>query len=340
MDNNNFYVPILKWKRGEQKAIELLDKVSKDYIMPLIEIAPIDFDWNNNVPKKNIDEHVISIPNTIFTSLGSKRCFIDGLMLEDENLLKDGRHSIQYLIETSLDLGCNVIPTTGFNRSEEYNNAIKNLLNSNKIDNICIRIEEDYFNTINSNLNTLLNTLEILPDKCHIVIDLKEIGTTSLSTYDLVLPLILNNLNFLDKWLSITIAGTSFPVDLSSVSKNSHRILARSEYSLWNQLISRNAFTREIQFGDYCISNPQYSDIDPRFMSMSGNIRYTISNGYLIYKGVTTRTNGFSQMIPMSKMLISSGHFSGVGFSWGDDEINRIANGLSSTGNGETWRRI
>lgn len=340
MDNTNFYVPILKWKRGEQKAVEFLDDTSKNYIMPLLEIAPIDFDWNNNIPKKTIDEHVISIPNTIFSSLKSHTCFVDGLMLEDENVLANGTHSIEYLIEKSLDLGCNVIPVTGFCRSVEYNNGIKNLLNNNKLDTICIRIEETSFDSINTNIESLLNSLEISPKKCHIIIDLKEIGPTSLSTYNLVLPLIINNLNYLTEWISITIAGTSFPVDLSSVSKNSYKILPRSEYSLWKQLIDRTAFSRDVQFGDYCISNPQYSDVDPRFMNMSGNIRYTITNGYLIYKGVTTRLNGFAQMIPMSLNLISSGYFSGIGFSWGDNEIDKIANGLSNTGNGETWRRI
>ena len=340
IDKQNYYVPILKWKRGEQKALENLTNESLENLMPLLEIPPIDFDWVNNAPKKTIDAHIKNIPNTIFNSIGITNCFIDAFPIEEEDLLIDGTHSIKNLIENSLNLGCNVIPVTGINRTNEYNLAIKELLDNNTIDKICIRLEESTFNDINSIINSILATFNITPDKCHIVIDLKEIKNTSISTYQLLLPIIINNLINLDDWLSITLASTNFPVNLGEVQKNSSKLLPRNEYVLWENLHSKCNLNRTLQFGDYCIANPEYTEIDPRHISMSGNIRYTVNNNFLIYKGINARTNGFSQMLEICQYLLNSGYYSGEDFSWGDKYIYDCANGDASTGNAETWRRV
>ncbi|WP_294188237.1 beta family protein [uncultured Clostridium sp.] len=340
MSSKNYYVPVLKWKRGEQKAIENLSTNSLDNIMPLIEIAPIEFDYENNRPKKTIDEHISNIPESILTSLKSVSCFIDGFTIEDEELLTDGTHAIKYIIENSIKNESNVIPVTGIGREISYDSAIKNMLDNNTIDKLCIRIEESNFSMLNSNLQSILNKFDITPDKCHIILDLKEVKPTSISSLQLLLPMLINNMINLNDWISITLVSTAFPVNLGIVPKNSAKILLRSEYDLWKEISIKGNLIRPIQFGDYAISNPEYTDMDPRYINMSGNIRYTIDNGFLIYKGITTKSNGFSQMIPMCKDLVKSKYFSGEKFSWGDTQIYNCANGIGSTGNAETWRRI
>jgi Beta protein len=55
---HNHYVPILKWKRGEQTALEKLDNKYKQILTPLIEIQPVQFDHSKGVFKKTIDEHI------------------------------------------------------------------------------------------------------------------------------------------------------------------------------------------------------------------------------------------------------------------------------------------
>lgn len=339
MEKNKFYVPILKWKRGEQKALELLKTESLNKIIPLIEISPIDYDWINNVPKKSINEHVANIPATIINSIKDNQCFIDGFMLEDETLT-NGDNPIKWIIETVRTSGGNPIPVTGTNRTTSYNNGITALLSNGTINEICIRLTEADFGTINAYLQDIIRNFDIAADKCHIVVDLKEIKAASVSTYILLLPILINNLIYLNSWASITLAATSFPATLSDVNRNSHSILPRSEYDLWTRLISIDNLSRTLNFGDYCISNPEYSEVDPRYINMSGNIRYTIDNGFLIYKGISTKINGFSQMINMCNLLINSLYYCGQTFSWGDDTIYRCANRTASTGNAETWRRI
>ena len=38
------YVPILKWRQGEYLALEKLAQDIKDYVMPLIEVPPLEWD--------------------------------------------------------------------------------------------------------------------------------------------------------------------------------------------------------------------------------------------------------------------------------------------------------
>lgn len=40
MLNENHYVPILKWKQGEQKALEALTPAVRKGLTPLLEIPP------------------------------------------------------------------------------------------------------------------------------------------------------------------------------------------------------------------------------------------------------------------------------------------------------------
>lgn len=337
---SKFYVPILKWKRGEQKAIEHLDSSIKDKLLPLIEIPPIDFDWNNGVPKKTIDQHIATIPDTIASSFGSNEVFVDILNIDEEDMLSDGTHSIEYIVNTSINLNVNIIPVVGSNRSTEYITAIQNLLASNTINKLCIRIETSDFNTINPMLNSMLDLYSVSRNQCHLIIDLKEITSAIMPSYEMLVPVIVNNIINLSDWLSITLSSTAFPKTLEQVQKNSFRLLPRYEFRLWNNLINSSQLSCDLQFGDYCIANPEYSDIDPRFMGMSGNIRYTISDNFLVYKGVNAKTNGFSQMTSMCRQLIASPHYSGQSFSWGDEYIYNCANNIASTGNAETWRRV
>ena len=58
------YVTVLKWKQGEHWAIKGLNETSKDFLMPLIEIPPREYDYKNQKYKKTIDQHLADmIPN-------------------------------------------------------------------------------------------------------------------------------------------------------------------------------------------------------------------------------------------------------------------------------------
>lgn len=339
MGKQKYYVPILKWKRGEQKGLENVSLLTRDKLMPLIEIPPIDYDYENDRPKKSIDDHICDVCDSIIASFNNKS-FIDLLWVESDTQVASGQHPLEAIINEANTKNLTLVPVIGFNRSQEYIDATQRLLVNNSINEVCIRIESNDFQTVNNQLSSMLNHLILQPGQCHLVIDLKAIEQNNLGLYQTILPLVINNLMFLNDWASITLTGTAFPQNLSSVNANSSSIIARTEYLLWDRLVGNNSISIPLQFGDYCISHPDAFEMDPRFMKMSGNLRYTINNGFLIYKGTNVRASGFAQMRAMCTQLINSAHYSGPTFSWGDDCIEKCANGSATTGNAETWRRV
>jgi hypothetical protein len=337
---SNYYVPILKWKRGEQKALELTSNTTKDKLLPLIEIPPIDYDWNNDVLKKTIDEHLSDFCDQVNSSFGTRKAFVDLCWVEDFTQMKNGLHPIEQLIDEANSRGLQLIPTVGVNRSIDYLNAVSKLLAAGKISEACIRIETEDFNNLNNLLNSLLTQLNRTANSCHLIIDLKEITSSNISLLQTVLPVIVNNTVSLSSWISITLAGTGFPENLSAVAASSYSSIPRTEFTLWHSLRTTAALNRNMQYGDYCIAHPLIADIDPRLMNMSGNLRYTTSNNFIIYKGTNVRKNGFSQMRVLCQHLVNSTYFCGKNLSWGDSYIEDCSNGNSSTGNAETWRRV
>lgn len=332
------YVPILKWKRGEQIALEHLDDETKEKIVPLIEIPPIEYDYINERPKKTITQHILNVPSQINTHFGNRKVFLDLVNIYEEDLLQDGIHSIEYIINESSDLNLDVVPVVSSNSNDEYSTALQELIDNGKVSELCIRIEEGDFLNLNILLEDILNLYNVSSDQCHLVVDLKEITESNIPTYEITVPLLINNLAHQNQWISITLASTSFPKTLERVARNSNRMLPRIEFRLWNNINAR--LTRKIQFGDYCIANPEYIDVDPRYMGMSGNIRYTIQDYYLVYKGVNAKNYGFQQMVDMCTNLINSQNYCGNNFSWGDRYIYDVANRTQNTGNAETWRRV
>ena len=244
MENQNYYVPILKWKRGEQIALENLSQASKSRIIPLIEIPPIDYDWVNNTPKKTIDAHIADFCSQVSNHWGTNKFFLDLCWIEGDGLLSNGKHPIDHIITEATTYNLNIAPVVGLDRSQGYIQSISNLIQDGKVNELCIRVETDDFTGINQSLTALLNKLNINSTQCHLIIDLKEISSNNLSLYQVIIPMFLSNLLNLNSWMSIALCGTGFPINLSSISKNSHAQIPRTEFTLWQNLNSSNSLWR------------------------------------------------------------------------------------------------
>jgi len=128
MFNENHYVPIIRWKRGEQKALEYLEKSLKDTMTPLIEIPPIDWDYQKEEPKKTIDEHLKAIGVVIKKSWNhDSPIFIDAYNVcsEDVELMENGQHPLEFILDEIHSNNLKAIPVTGIGRGTNYQNAVK-----------------------------------------------------------------------------------------------------------------------------------------------------------------------------------------------------------------------
>ncbi|AQS55264.1 beta family protein [Novibacillus thermophilus] len=101
MFEKNHYVPILKWKKGEQGAIEELDPDIKNGLTPLIEVPPIDWDYENEQPKRTIDEHLEGLLTVLKELWEQKECctlICYGLTLLKEWLTVHTRYHIYQIM--------------------------------------------------------------------------------------------------------------------------------------------------------------------------------------------------------------------------------------------------
>ena len=114
----------------------------------------------------------------------------------------------------------------------------------------------------------------------------------------------------------------------------------RHEWMVWRRLIGDQDLPRVPAFADYCIANPQPSEVDPRIMRPSASIRYTAAERWLILKGRNLRDHGYAQFHQVCRDLTALPEYCGAAFSWGDCYITQCAANQAGTGNLTTWRKV
>lgn len=349
MFEHTYYVPILKWKMGEYKALSTLDKDIKDKIVPLIEVIPIPIDFETEEQLKTVDEHLKGFANLINVHWGTTNSiFIDLSYLED-NINKNGKHPLTIAFNDCRSSIIKAIPVTGLNQSEAHYSAIKDIIQADNR-GVCIRIlKEDLEGNIDLStaLTQLLYKITASCEKSDIVIDFQSIPPSAEdeSIYLLSLKELIKNFPDILKWRTFIFAGTSFPSDLRDIKADDISSIRRTEWDIWKSLSSIKSsgqINRMPIFGDYGIAHPELPFADFRKIKMSANIRYTADNNWIIFKGRNTRNYGFEQFYDLAEACINHPSYKGTGYSWGDTYIYNCAQKPPKvkTGNAATWRQV
>lgn len=332
------YVPVLKWKQGEQRALEFLSTDIQQRITPLIEIPPIDWDFEKDIPKKTIDEHLVNFGETLHRSWQQNRpIFLDALYLDPEDRVHATQHPLEYLINEAKSRMIDIIPVTASDRDTAYNAAV---VAANQRDNlgIAIRLQERDFDVLEHNIDSLLTELDASPTEVDLIIDYEQVAPQEKTRTTLFLSVLIKSLPYQWEWRNIILCGTAFPENLSGITRDTTDQLERTEWVIWKQIVAKTDIRRPI-FGDYGISHPQPFEGDPRYINMSANIRYTAENKFIIFKGKVTRRYGGAQYHHLAQQVVSHREFSGPDFSAGDFYINAVAENNDGPGNATNWRR-
>lgn len=343
MFNEKHYVPILKWKRGEQVALEKLDTISKSKLTPLIEIVPIAYDFKNECPKESIDKHLDDFCDQLRAAWGLDRpVFIDLDYLAIDDRMVDGRHPLKFLFDELRREQLSAIPVTGNNRDTDYQTEVKNI-NQTDRRGICIRLEDDDFLGTNKIIQDLLLLLNVTEESVDLVIDLGAIVPEKQRTALITATAVINSISNVNAFRTLTLAGTAYPSNISSyVATGTTGSVQRSEWINWKAIYSNlGQITRMPTFGDYTINSPDIIEMDPRLMQMAAGIRYTGKNEFYIFRGVSVKkAGGWRQAQALCQDIIAHHCYSSRTYSWGDAYIYDCAKGTASTGNAESWRRV
>lgn len=332
------YTPVLKWKQGEQKALEELDPIVKQDLTPMIEIPPVEWDFENEIPKKSIDEHLSKVGETLEKSWGLQdSVFIDLNYIDATDRLQNGQHPLNFILQEARNRRINVIPVTSRSRDQAYQNEVK-IAHQQDNNGICFRLKEEDFADLQANIENLLTILSVSPSEVDLIIDYEYVNPNDQTRTFLFLTSIFKSIPYLNEWRNFVLIGTSFPSDLSSVGSNSIDIIERTERLIWKKFQSSSLY-RSPSFGDYGISNPAPFEADPRFINMSANIRYTANDKFIIFKGRMIKRYGGSQYFQLASQVVSHPEYSGSGFSAGDLYIQEVANNNDGPGNATSWRK-
>ncbi|KGP89988.1 hypothetical protein N780_07635 [Pontibacillus chungwhensis BH030062] len=336
------YVPVIRWKRGEQSAIKELEKNIKDNISPIIEIPPIDWDFDKEEFKKSIDQHLSNFAKQIEECWNENTLYIDALQicLDDEETMESGTHPLKFIFDHLEGINIKAIPVTSPSRGENYQSAIHEIINEYKT-GVCLRLRDEDFDEIED----LLLTTRGFPcdtNEIDLIIDYEFIEPKhEKRTSKLVLGS-LQSIPDINSWRNLIFIATSMPDNLSAISTGTDGSIPRIEWSIYNKLL-KASLPRYPTFGDYIIQNPNYNQIDPRVIQMAASIRYTSKSEFLIFRGFSVRSpkhGKWGQAKTLCERVIKSPQFSGENFSYGDKYIHECALGNTSTGNAKTWRKI
>jgi Beta protein len=339
---NNKYVPILKGRDGEYGALRTLGSAVKERLAPLLEIPPVPWDFVEGAPAKTLDQHLSKVCAKIERSWGHERTLWVDLLWVAEGRMADSEHPVEFIFRDARDKHLLLVPVVGMLRDDEYLAACSAALRRDHR-GVCLRLQrEDFaeFPNLGGEVSKLLRSLSTLPEEADLILDLRALGDSNSGDFGSVLALI-EAVPHIREWRSFTVAGTSFPANLTGLPPSDISRIPREEWRLRCNLLGlRRKLSRTPAFGDYGICSPEPSEVDPRIMRPSASIRYTADESWIVLKERNLRDHGYQQFHGVCRTLIQQPEYSGKTFSWGDEYISDCAHEREGPGSLTTWRKV
>ncbi len=337
------YVPILRPKQGELWAIRDLSEDARKRITPFFDIHRVPI--VSGKKDKSLDEHLGSIFKRLCSVWPANRVFFwDMYSIEPFERLKDGTHPVFGLGKVFSINKMTSIPTIGTDRDGPYLEAIRNLLDKGMARSICVRILADDLETpaeAFEELRVILIKLKIPLSECHLLVDNKTVQETQIEDIvDMVSQF--TNVGDINVWKSFTFSSGSFPVNMAGLALNSVSRVPRVELNLWKALVRAEPLIgRSPNFSDYGILNPEKPEVDAARIRAGGKIRYATKKDWIIFKGHPLhKGDKYNQYRDLSRKAIRSPEYCGIGYSWGDEYLDKCSKGAVGTGNLPMWVRV
>lgn len=349
MFDHRHYVPVLKGKPGEFQALASLDPVIAERITPFIEVIPVPYEFfpNGTSVRKSVDDHVGRLATRLRGAWGIDRpMFIDIGTDPGTEVLSNDRTAIGHVLLEAREQGLKLIPVTTPSRSAVYQAELRA---ASAVDGlgVAFRITPNEIpdvTTANAVLEALLEATGTNRPQVDLILDFRDILPGQAGTLTLAARAVINMIPEVNEWRTLTLAATAFPVNLGAYGADSINTRERTEWLMWSQVLrAPQALARVPTFADYGVQHSDFTeDIDPRFIQMSANIRYTCASTWLLVKGKNVRKNGFKQFNTLCSRLVARPEYCGAQFSWGDKYISEwnLPVRQKKPGSAMTWRGV
>lgn len=235
------------------------------------------------------------------------------------------------------------IPVTATDRKGEYRDAV--CTTAKEMGNgLAVRL---YENDLELPTETIAVLAKIAEDsacseaKIDLLIDLKRIHFPQLPA---MRSRVLDFLAALDSrapFRSVTLAGSSVPLNLDGIPELEDRNVPRLEWRLWRDVRVARGNHRSPSFGDYRTVRPEYDDRVKGFKHINAKIFYTAAEFLRVVRGQSRMKERLELQYPrLARRLIVGGAFEGTEFSWGDAQIAACARWPEGFGMPAKWIAI
>lgn len=329
---NRHYIPVLRWKMAERRALAQMLPPDRRFLTPLIELLPRNFVPTKKNPRSDPDLAMRDIVAELFGICGKRPLFIDLLHLTNQ---PDSPTALRLFSAHARSWGLVAIPVTGIERSPQYQGAMASIVPQSAL-GISLRIRREDLDDpeVNAKIGRLLSQLRLRPRDVDLIVDLKIVTQADDSAFDLPY----SRLAQLADWRTFTILGGAFPKDLQGMRPGQY-LLSRLEWRNWNPRSSSSRFPRLPAFGDYTVQHPIFAE-PPWNANFSASIRYATEADWIIMRGEGVRNEGgagYAQWPANAQLLLERPEFCGSNFSAGDRYIAAMAAQSTNTGNARTW---
>jgi len=341
MFNSKHYVPMLKWKRAEQGALEVLTSENKKYITPVIQ-----FVMPKQKPQDTLEDVVArfkkqltQIPDRIIEVWGNEPIFIDFSLLFTTELKVE---SIKSILISGYQKHTIFIPVIHLNDEKEIKNAVCSTVKETR-SGLCLRlICADFLDLpkLNSYIKEFISGYKLKEEDVDLLVDVKELEDDR-EKYKKYFNLSQKIINLL-KWRTYIFSGGAFPENLSLCKIDEENLIPRLEWKNWKEQYADIKVIRKPAFSDYTIQYPIYKDAS-QFFHPTSSIKYSLDENWLVMKG---KKQKFELYLASAAELIKDSRYYGENFSFGDKFIYNKAKhfpvyikkpAVKGTGSTETW---
>lgn len=332
---SDHYVPVLKVKRGEKKALQSIEPSLQQRITPLLEIVERKPDSASTV-SAHLDKTFRDLADSLRLY---PRCFLDA-----RELVADGPSAALEVFHRAASAGIVFTPVTGVSRSADVAAAIKY-----KIHGMALRLTRKEFEDgrLARILQDFMTKYGLAPQEIDLIVDLGPVDDMVGAGVAALSGAFLADVPDHQKWRTFIISACAFPPSMGRVTRNSHDLVERTEWTGWRDNLHANRHTllRLPTFSDCAIQHTKgVEGFDPLKMQVSASVRYSSMDNWLLIKGESTRIKSASTQFPMlAKQLVYDhlqSHFRGANHCSGCMSIQGSADGASHMGSAEVWRRI
>ncbi|MEM7729129.1 MAG: beta family protein [Pseudomonadota bacterium] len=336
------YVPALRWRLGEFQALFRLAPAVKDRVMPLLFIPPVEYDFDEQRPKKTVHEHVHPFVTKFEKKWGKRPAWIALDPKVTTGRMSDGSHPFDYILDGLRPKGGIAIPAMPLNVDSDTMDAAARATEADgQGAAVILRLEDMMSGNPHRAIVNFANSLDIELSELDVIIDLGAPNFEPYKAFAGALTVALKRLGNLNEARHLVLIGTAIPDSFSQLAKGSDEI-PRHDWLFYKELIGGmpSGMRRPI-FGDHTTVHPDFVALDMRFVKPAGKITYTGPTSYGTRKGKAFRGNE-GQMREHCEAIIKEARFAfrGASFSLGDKYIADCASHVEGTGSPTTWKWV